>query len=66
MQIAEQQLYGIDPKREQKKYNLEDFEVHSQLSWGAFGFVFLVKHKENGYFVLKRLEKKSIEKEKHL
>lgn len=56
LQEAELELFGEEspsPKRERKHYSLEDFEVHSMLSRGAFGFVFLVKHPEKGYFVLK-------------
>lgn len=54
------------PKWEWKYFTLEEFEVQSMLSRGAFGWVFLVKHPEKGFFVLKWLEKKSIEKDKHL
>ena len=52
--------------KEAKKFDLGDFSVISQLSRGAFGFVFLVNHREKGFLCLKRLDKKSIEKEKHL
>jgi serine/threonine protein kinase len=70
LQEAEKELFGDDsaspPRKEKKHFHLTDFEVQAILSRGAFGWVFLVKHPEKGFFVIKRVEKSQLQKEKHL
>lgn len=62
-------LKGNEESKQTQKniYNLEDFEHKETITRGSFGIIELVKHiKTQNPFVLKRISKESITKEKQV